>query len=210
MITNKIDNSTILVVDNIDSTLNDLVTFYPKHLVRIIKNEEKEEFLITQANLAIKEAYIASNEKKYIFLCGTTFRNEAQNSLLKVLEEPPSNVVFIILTTSKSSILPTIYSRIPYLYLKKSNLKDESPLDIKKLDLKDIYNFLKENQKISKKEAKEIIESILLKVKLQDLNLTQKQLEFFSKSIKLLELNSRPINVLTTLLLSLSNQKTKF
>lgn len=210
MITNKIDNSTILVVDNIDSTLNDLVSFYPKHLVRIIKNEEKEEFLITQANLAIKEAYIASNEKKYIFLCGTTFRNEAQNSLLKVLEEPPSNVVFIILTTSKSSILPTIYSRIPYLYLKKSNLKDESPLDIKKLDLKDIYNFLKENQKISKKEAKEIIESILLKVKLQDLSLTQKQLEFFSKSIKLLELNSRPINVLTTLLLSLSNQKTKF
>ena len=40
MITNKIDNSTILVVDNIDSTLNDLVSFYPKHLVRIIKNEE--------------------------------------------------------------------------------------------------------------------------------------------------------------------------
>ncbi|QKJ23111.1 DNA polymerase III subunit delta' [Poseidonibacter lekithochrous] len=210
MITNKIDNSTILVVDNIDSTLNDLVSFYPKHLVRIIKNEEKEEFLISQATLAIKEAYIASNEKKYIFLCGTTFRNEAQNSLLKVLEEPPSNVVFIILTTSKSSILPTIYSRMPYLYLKKSQLKDESPLDIKKLDLKDIYNFLKENQKISKNEAKEIIESILLKVKIQDLSLTQNQLEFFSKSIKLLELNSRPVNVLTTLLLSLSNQKTKF
>lgn len=210
MITNKIDNSTILVVDNIDSTLNDLVSFYPKHLVRIIKNEEKEEFLISQATLAIKEAYIASNEKKYIFLCGTTFRNEAQNSLLKVLEEPPSNVVFIILTTSKSSILPTIYSRMPYLYLKKSQLKDESPLDIKKLDLKDIYNFLKENQKISKNEAKEIIESILLKVKIQDLSLTQSQLEFFSKSIKLLELNSRPVNVLTTLLLSLSNQKTKF
>ena len=59
MITNKIDSSTILVVDNIDSTLNDLVSFYPKHLVRIIKNEEKEEFLITQATLAIKEAYIA-------------------------------------------------------------------------------------------------------------------------------------------------------
>ncbi len=210
MITNKIDSSTILVVDNIDSTLNDLVSFYPKHLVRIIKNEEKEEFLITQATLAIKEAYIASNEKKYIFLCGTTFRNEAQNSLLKVLEEPPMNVVFIILTTSKSSILPTIYSRIPYLYLKKSHLKDESALDIKKLDLKDIYNFLKENQKVSKSEAKEIIESILLKVKIQDLTLTQSQLEFFSKSIKLLELNSRPVNVLTTLLLSLSNQKTKF
>lgn len=210
MITKKIENSTILVVNDIDTTLNELVPFYPRHLVRIIKNEEKNEFLITQATLAIKEAYIASNEKKYIFLCGTTFRNEAQNSLLKVLEEPPRNVVFIILVTSKSSILPTIYSRMPYLYLKNSTLKEESGLDIKKLDLKDIYNFLKENQKISKHEAKEIVESILLKVKSQNINLTKSQLELFSKSIKLLELNSRPINVLTTLLLSLSNQKIKF
>ena len=210
MITKKIENSTILVVNDIDTTLNEIVPFYPKHLVRIIKNEEKSEFLITQATLAIKEAYIASNEKKYIFLCGTTFRNEAQNSLLKVLEEPPRNVVFIILTTAKSSILPTIYSRIPYMYLKNSTLKEESGLDIKKLDLKDIYNFLKENQKISKHEAKEIVESILLKVKTQNINLTKSQLELFSKSIKLLELNSRPINVLTTLLLSLSNQKIKF
>jgi len=210
MITKKIEDSTILVVNDIDTTLNELVPFYPRHLVRIIKNEEKNEFLITQATLAIKEAYIASNEKKYIFLCGTTFRNEAQNSLLKVLEEPPRNVVFIILTTSKSSILPTIYSRMPYIYLKNSTLKEESNLDIKKIDLKDIYNFLKENQKISKYEAKEIVESILLKVKAQNINLTKSQLELFSKSIKLLELNSRPINVLTTLLLSLSNQKIKF
>jgi len=210
MISKKIENSTILVVNDIETTLNELVPFYPKHLVRIIKNEEKNEFLITQATLAIKEAYIASNEKKYIFLCGTTFRNEAQNSLLKVLEEPPRNVVFIILTTSKSSILPTIYSRMPYMYLKNSTLKEESGLDIKKLDLKDIYNFLKENQKISKHEAKEIVESILLKAKSQNISLSKSQLELFSKSIKLLELNSRPINVLTTLLLSLSNQKIKF
>lgn len=210
MINKRIDNSTILIVNDIDSTLNELVPYYPRHLVRIIKNEEKNEFQITQATLAIKEAYIASNEKKYIFLCGSTFRNEAQNSLLKVLEEPPRNVVFIMLVTAKSSILPTIYSRLPYLYLKKSTLKDESQLDIKKIDLKDIYNFLKENQKISKLEAKEIVESILLKVKKQNINLNKTQLELFSKSIKLLELNSRPINILTTLLLSLSNQKIKF
>lgn len=207
MITQIIDNSTILVVNDIDSTLNQLIPFYPKHLVRVIKNEEKDEFLMTQASMAIKEAYIASNETKYIFLCGTTFRNEAQNSLLKVLEEPPRNVVFIIITTAKSSILPTIYSRMPYKHLKVSTLKEESSLDIKKLDLKDIYNFLKQNQKISKSEAKEIVESILLKVKSQNINLDKKQLDLFSKSIKLLDLNSRPTNVLTTLLLSLTNQK---
>ena len=206
---NFIDYSTILIVNDIEATLAELLPNYPIHSTRIIKNEEKEEFLLIQATLAIKEAYIATSEKKYIFLCGSTFRKEAQNSLLKILEEPPRNVVFIIITNSKSSLLPTIYSRLSYKYLKKSILKNESILDINKLDLKDIYNFLKENQKISKQEAKEIVESILMKVNNQKIKLSHKELDFFSKSIKLLELNSRPINVLTTLLLSLANQKNK-
>ena len=204
-----INHSSILIVNDIEATVNELVSKYPLHSTRIIKNEEKEEFLTAQAVQAIKEAYIASNETKYIFLCGSTFRKEAQNSLLKVLEEPPRNVVFIIITNSKTSLLPTIYSRLPYKYLKTSILKDESALNLNKLDLKDIYNFLKENQKISKNEAKQIVESILLKVNSQKIKLSAKELDFFSNSIKLLELNSRPINILTTLLLSLANQKNK-
>ena len=210
--TNLIDfigHSCILIVNDIESTVNELINKYPLHSTRIIKNEEKDEFQLAQATQAIKESYIASNETKYIFLCGSTFRKEAQNSLLKVLEEPPRNVVFIIITNSKKTMLPTIYSRIPYKYLKKSVLKNESLLNINKLDLKDIYNFLKENQKISKNEAKDIVESILLKVNSQKIKLSAKELDFFSKSIKLLELNSRPINILTTLLLSLANQKNK-
>ncbi len=200
---NFIDHSCILIVNDIEVTLNELIPFYPIHSTRIIRNEEKEEFQLAQATAAIKEAYIASNEIKYIFLCGSTFRKEAQNSLLKVLEEPPRNVIFIIITNSKTSMLPTIYSRLPYKYIKKSIEKTESELNLQKLDLKDIYIFLKENQKISKSEAKDIVESILLKVNNQKIGLSQKQLDFFSKSVKLLELNSRPINVLTTLLLNL-------
>ena len=207
MFNKKIDKSTILIVNDINQTLNDLLSFYSSHSVRVIKNEEKDDFLLTQATQAIKEAYIASNENKYIFLCGSTFRNEAQNSLLKVLEEPPKNVVFIILTNSKSSILPTIYSRIPFMYLKTSLIKDEISLNFSKLDLKDIYLFLKENQKISKNEAKDVVESILLKVNKEKLKLSKKQLDLFSQSLKLLDLNSRPINILTTLLLSLSNKQ---
>ena len=176
-----INHSSILIVNDIEATVNELVSKYPLHSTRIIKNEEKEEFLTAQAVQAIKEAYIASNDTKYIFLCGSTFRKEAQNSLLKVLEEPPRNVVFIIITNSKTSLLPTIYSRLPYKYLKTSILKDESALNLNKLDLKDIYNFLKENQKISKNEAKQIVESILLKVNSQKIKLSAKELDFFSK-----------------------------
>jgi DNA polymerase-3 subunit delta' len=203
-----IENSCILIVNDIEETLNLIVPKYPAHFTRIIKNEEKEEFLIAQANEAIKEAFIATSEKKFLFLCGSTFRKEAQNALLKILEEPPKNIVFIIITNSKTSILPTIYSRLPYKYLKKPKEKIELQLDLKKLDLKDIYNFIQNNQKISKQEARDIVEGLLLKVNIGKIKLSQKKLDFFSKAIKLLELNSRPINVLTTLLLFLANQKT--
>jgi DNA polymerase-3 subunit delta' len=203
----KIETSSILIVNDIELSLSKLIPFYSASEYRIIKNDEKDEFQLFQATQAIKEAYLASNEKKYIFLCGSVFRKEAQNSLLKVLEEPPKNIVFIILTNSKSSILPTIYSRIPFQYLKTSVLKEEIALDISNLDLKDIYIFLKENQKISKNEARKVIESILLKANKQNIQLSQKQLDFFSKSVKLLELNSRPINILTALLLSISTSK---
>lgn len=203
----KIESSYILIVSNIDDTLNSLLPHYSKHNIRVIRNEEKDDFLLAQANAATKEAYISSNEKKYIILCGKTFRKEAQNSLLKILEEPPANIVFIIITNSKSTILPTIFSRIPHKFFKRDINRKEIELDIMKLDLKDVYTFLKENQRISKNDAKEIVQSILFKVNTQKINLSEKELDIFSKSIKLLELNSRPINVLTTLFLTLLNRK---
>lgn len=207
MITSKIETSNILIVNDIDESLNSILPYYSKHAIRVIRNEEKDEFLLAQANAAIKEAYISSNENKYIFLCGKTFRNEAQNSLLKVLEEPPTNIVFIIITTAKSSILPTIFSRMPHKYLKTGSIKDEIDIDIAKMDLKELYTFLKDKQRVSKNEAKKIVESILFKVNSQKIKLTQNELDVFSKSINLLDLNSRPINVLTTLLLTIINRK---
>ena len=41
---------------------------------------------------------------------------EAANAFLKTIEEPPNNVHFIFLTTSKSQVLPTILSRCNSLY----------------------------------------------------------------------------------------------
>ncbi|RBQ30054.1 DNA polymerase III subunit delta' [Aliarcobacter vitoriensis] len=197
------NNSTILIVNDIEESLNLLLPNYPLHSIRVIKNEEKDEFQIAQANQAIKEAYIASNDTKYLFLCGATFRVEAQNALLKILEEPPHNVVFIILVSSKNSLLPTIYSRLPYKNLKKSIVKDDIALDIKRMDLKDIYNFVKENQRVTKYEAISIVESILLKVNKENIKLNKDELDVFFKSIRLLELNSKPSNILTYLLLSI-------
>jgi DNA polymerase-3 subunit delta' len=203
----NINSSSILIVNNIDETLSSLIPSLPQHSYRIIRNEEKDDFLTAQAQQVIKEAYISSNETKYILLCGNSFRVEAQNSLLKVLEEPPRNIVFVIITTSKSNILPTILSRMPHKYLKSKIERVDIDFDFLRMDLKNLYQFLKDNQKIGKKEAKAIIESVMLKINSQKIKLTQKELDVFSNGIKLLELNSRPINILTTLLLTIIHRK---
>lgn len=203
------NSSTILIVNNIDETLKDLIQTLPPHSYRVVRNEEKDDFLTAQAQQTIKEAYIASNETKYIILCGSSFRAEAQNSLLKVLEEPPKNIVFIIVTTSKSNILPTILSRLPHKYLKKKIERIDVDFDFFRMDLKSLYQFLKDNQRIGKKEAKAIVESIMFKINSQKIKLTQKELDTFSNAIKLLELNSRPIHILTTLLLTVIHRKNR-
>ena len=141
-----IDSSYIYIVNDIDEMLEIVSSSLSKHNTRIIRNIEKDDFLLQQANLVIKEAYIASNERKTIILCGNTFRKEAQNALLKILEEPPRNIVFIILTTSKSSLLPTILSRMPHKFLKKSIKRQKCDLDVLNLDLKTLYSFLKKEE----------------------------------------------------------------
>ena len=200
-----IKSSTILIVSDIDNTLNNILPTLPKHDIRVIRNEEegKNEFLMLHAQKTIKEAYLASSKTKYIILCGDTFRVEAQNALLKILEEPPKNIVFIIVTLSKSSILPTIFSRIPHKIMKEKKVIKDFPIDLKRIDLKQIYEFLKENQRISKNDAKELLESILYQANKQKIHLNQKQLNSFSTGKKLLNLNSRPINILTNILLNL-------
>ena len=204
-----VKNSSIFIVNSIEDSLSKILAVYPIHQTRVIKNEEKDEFQIEQANKTLKEAYIASNETKYLFLCGATFRVEAQNALLKILEEPPKNIVFILLVSSKNSLLPTIYSRLPYKNLKKVVEKDDIELNIKKLDLKDIYTFIKNSQKITKNEAINIVETILIKANKENVKLNQKELDIFFKSIKLLELNSKPTTVLTYLLLSILEKEAK-
>lgn len=206
-----ITTSCVLVVNDITATINELVKTLPLHSTRIVRNDQSisDEFQIAQSNATIKEAYIATNNTKYILLCGATFRKEAQNALLKVLEEPPLNIIFILISTSKSSLLPTIISRLPLKYLKTKMDIPLCELDIVTLDLKQVYAFLKENQKISKPEAKQFVEALMIKINSQKIKLSHKELETFSTSIKLLELNSKPINVLTTILLTLIHSKNK-
>jgi DNA polymerase-3 subunit delta' len=124
-----------------------------------IVDSRDREFLVEHANEAIKRAYITTSTPETIILVAPKFSIIAQNKLLKVLEEPPFNKEFILITKSKSSLLPTIKSRLPVINLsKKSSIKENIELDLENLGEEEIYNFLKQRQKISKLEVKNILE----------------------------------------------------
>ena len=53
----------------------------------------------------------ASPKKVYILREGDLLTEAAQNALLKTLEEPPEYAVFIIITTNRDILLPTVQSR---------------------------------------------------------------------------------------------------
>lgn len=60
----------------------------------------------------------SSPYKVYIIPDGEKMTQQAQNALLKTIEEPPSYVVILILTTNASALLPTILSRCVMLHMK--------------------------------------------------------------------------------------------
>ena len=62
-----------------------------------------------------EKAYLAPNEgERKIFILENigSFNVQSQNALLKVLEEPPKNVFFILTATSKNTVLQTVLSRV--------------------------------------------------------------------------------------------------
>lgn len=79
----------------------------------IINNDEKVIKIdqIREMNKKITEKPITSNKKVYIINNSDTMTKEAQNSLLKTLEEPPEYAVIILIASNENKLLNTIRSR---------------------------------------------------------------------------------------------------
>lgn len=80
------------------------------------------------------DAFIIPNEsdkKIYVLKNGQNMNEQSQNAILKILEEPPSYVFFIIVTTSKSTMLETVLSRVQVFSL----LSDEEKITEKEMTI---------------------------------------------------------------------------
>lgn len=102
----------------------DLINVIPTKTIAISINDIREQLIDT-----ISIAPYKSNYKIYIIDEAETMHVEAQNSLLKTLEEPPEYAVIILTAASKQKLIPTVLSRCVNL-------------DLRPLDEKQIIDYL--------------------------------------------------------------------
>jgi DNA polymerase III subunit delta' len=162
----------------------------------------EDDYLIEHVKPIVKEAYIAESSLKYIILASQSYRVEVQNALLKLIEEPPKHIRFIIIAPSKSILLPTILSRMP-LWRSKARKENELeiPFSFARFDLIQHYEFVKGKERLAKREAIAYVEMMLVQASKELPKLTEAQLKAFENAIALLHLNTKANIVFSHLLL---------
>lgn len=94
------------------------IKIYPKN---------KEKLLVSDSNEIVDEVFIKpTNKENKVFIIENIdlSTTEAQNKLLKVLEEPPKNVYFLISAKQADRVLPTIKSRCDKITIEKLPLSE--------------------------------------------------------------------------------------
>jgi DNA polymerase III subunit delta' len=197
--------SHILICKNMQKAYDFLEEQYAQQYRKLFL---RDDFLLEDAKSVAKEAYIAEKETKLLILGAKTYNIYAQNSLLKMLEEPPRNIIFILVCETKNVFLPTIRSRLLSRQLDFNEEKVAINLDLSKLDLKHIYDFVQENSKVTKNELKSLMQAIVSDALVKyGINFTTKEMEHFEKLFQLCELNARANSVLVSLLLTIYLKK---
>ncbi len=201
----KILSNTIIIGDNF-LDIKDSISL--DNVDGIIKIFERDEFLLEDAKAVTKEAYIKEEKNKYIIILAKKFNIYAQNSLLKILEESPTNTIFIIVSNSKSNFLPTIRSRLPIINLKQPKKTRALEINLSKMSLKDIFEFVKTHQRVSKGELKEIIQDIFYEaLHKYSMKFNKEELEVFENALKLAELNTKASFLLNLVLVTIIDRK---
>jgi len=199
--------SQVIVSSKIEETIAMLEA--QKTTERIVKVlEEDKAFGVDDAKEVIAKAYMASEETTVIILSAKVFSPVVQNKLLKVIEEPPKNKEFILITQSKSTILATIRSRLPITVLSEDTEEVDIGLDVTQLSLSSVYDFTQNHKRTNAKEMTILVEHIAKEaMHSKKYNLDEKTLSLFRDCYVALDMGSPPQFVLNTLLLKLLARK---
>ncbi|GAX87348.1 DNA polymerase III subunit delta' [Lebetimonas natsushimae] len=173
-----------------------IVTNDFEKLIEETKADEKivvDEFKVEHVGMLKDVSYLTSKNKKTILIAAKKYNLISQNALLKILEEPPANTDFILVTTSKYALIDTIKSRLSIEYKKYEN-KQELDINLDKINNELILDLLKKD--LDKEEIKLIIYNLINKK-----NLKNEELKVLSNAVKMLELNIEKKAVLAYIML---------
>ena len=171
---------------------------------------------IREMQRKIAEKPIISSRKVYIIENSDTMTKEAQNCLLKTLEEPPEYITIILICSNEDNLLSTIKSRCTRIhfeplkeneikqYLEKAIPEQQISENIINLAQGSIGKVIKLNEK---KDIYENIEKILINMRNKDLIEIVQMSEGIYKSKE--EINSI-LEYINVLLLKLSKQNKKY
>lgn len=88
----------------------------------------KDKVSVDDVRKVRESAYLSPNEaaRRVIVLESVeNFNASSQNALLKILEEPPEGVVFLLTASAKSAVLPTVLSRVCVLTPERSGFGED-------------------------------------------------------------------------------------
>lgn len=190
----------IIITSEIEEKAKEIIeSRHPLRCVTFLR----DDFKIEDAKEAIAEAYKSEESTKILILGAKSFTVPAQNALLKILEEPPRNILFVLLAPNKSTFLPTVRSRLSLHQEHTQKVYETLNISLKTLDLSTLFAFVKEHDRLKKHEAKALIEGLMHQaIHIEHLSLSETQLEGFEKALRLIELNSRFQSVLVMVLMN--------
>lgn len=102
-------------------------------ITRVSALDGKKFLSVAQIREVRADAFVKAHSgahRVFIIENAQRMNEQAQNALLKVLEEPPQNVVFILLVPSKTMLLDTIISRCVLLSISTQNNNDGEHIDM--------------------------------------------------------------------------------
>ena len=113
--------------------------------VIVVDDAEKKTVSVELIRQLQADAFVHPNESKrkiYLIPRAQDMTENAQNALLKIIEEPPSYAVFLLLTDNAEKLLPTVRSRSVELRLEAAEQQSQLPqveLFVKAYAQKDRY-----------------------------------------------------------------------
>ncbi|GAB6044927.1 DNA polymerase III subunit delta' [Caminibacter profundus] len=178
----------VIITNDFEKVIKD--TLYDEIVLR-------DELKIEDVRVIKKSAYIAEKEKKVILIVAEKYNVYAQNALLKLLEESPKNIEFILLAKSKYALLDTILSRL--ILERRFFEKEIKEIEVKNISNSFIFELLKKD--LEKEDVKSILKSLLKLAKNED------ELKIINDAILMIELNIDLKAVLSMVMLEFKERK---